>query len=209
MSDPTPTAKSTATTAGASAADVAAKGTASGDAAIAESAKTTESAKGAKSGKAARTSSRVPLIGTTPRSRWLAIVTYLSVVAGVLFVLSFGTDFLFNPETTAPTFGLAEWPAGDGGGFLRVKGDRDVGLALILLILLVTRHMRALGWAMIAASFMPFADATIIFLNHGSIAIALSVHLATAVAVLATGIAMVVNEAPRKTGEKTPAANAV
>jgi hypothetical protein len=60
------------------------------------------------------------------------------VAAFMLFILWFGTEFILGPETTAPGFGLPSWPSGDGGGFLIIKGIRDVVLALVLGILLVT-----------------------------------------------------------------------
>ncbi|MCZ4102099.1 MULTISPECIES: DUF4267 domain-containing protein [Streptomyces] len=68
--------------------------------------------------------------------------------AFILFILWFGTEFILSPETTAPGFGLPSWPSGDGGGFLIIKGIRDVVLALVLGILLVTDHRRALGWVL-------------------------------------------------------------
>jgi hypothetical protein len=75
------------------------------------------------------------------------INTVLST-AFILFILWFGVEFILSPETTAPGFGLPSWPSGDGDGFLIIKGIRDVVLALVLGILLVTGHRRALGWVL-------------------------------------------------------------
>ncbi|MFF5498163.1 DUF4267 domain-containing protein [Streptomyces aquilus] len=44
----------------------------------------------------------------------------------------FGTGFILDPETSAQGFGLPHPASGDGGGFLIVKGVRDVVLALFL-----------------------------------------------------------------------------
>src|SRR5690349_8851194 len=90
--------------------------------------------------------------------------------AFVLFILWFGTEFILNPEATAPTFGLPTWPSGDGGGFLIVKGVRDVVLALVLGVLLVTGQRRALGWVLLVESLAAFGDMTNVLAHHGSMA---------------------------------------
>nr|WP_272482000.1 DUF4267 domain-containing protein [Streptomyces fodineus] len=62
----------------------------------------------------------------------------INTVLAAAFILWFGAEFILSPETTAPGFGLPSWPSGDGDGFLIIKGIRDVVLALVLGILLVT-----------------------------------------------------------------------
>ncbi|WP_330316668.1 DUF4267 domain-containing protein [Streptomyces platensis] len=78
--------------------------------------------------------------------------------AFILFILWFGTEFILSPETTAPGYGLPSWPSGDGDGFLIIKGIRDVVLALVLGILLVTGHRRALGWALLVEALAAYGD---------------------------------------------------
>ncbi|MEV5554703.1 DUF4267 domain-containing protein [Nonomuraea wenchangensis] len=106
----------------------------------------------------------------------------------ILFILWFGTDFILSPETTAPGFGLPSWPPGDGGGFLVIKGIRDVVLALVLGVLLVTGHRRALGWVLLVESLAAYGDMTTVLAHHGSVATALGVHGLTATLMAVTGL---------------------
>ncbi|MEV0632650.1 DUF4267 domain-containing protein [Nonomuraea wenchangensis] len=106
----------------------------------------------------------------------------------ILFILWFGTDFILSPETTAPGFGLPSWPPGDGGGFLVIKGIRDVVLALVLGVLLVTGHRRALGWVLLVESLAAYGDMTTVLAYHGSVATALGVHGLTATLMAVTGL---------------------
>ncbi|WP_425826740.1 DUF4267 domain-containing protein [Streptomyces fractus] len=108
--------------------------------------------------------------------------------AFVLFILWFGTEFIVSPETTAPTFGLPSWPSGDGGGFLIVKGIRDVIMALGLGILLVTGHRRALGWLLVVEAFAAYGDMANVLAHHGSVATALGVHALTATLMVVNGL---------------------
>ncbi|MEW2116294.1 DUF4267 domain-containing protein [Streptomyces sp. NPDC005474] len=110
--------------------------------------------------------------------------------AFVLFILWFGTEFILSPETAAPGFGLPSWPSGDGGGFLIVKGIRDVVLALVLGVLLVTGNRRALGWALLVGALAAYGDMTTVLAHHGSVATALGVHCLTATLMAANGLLM-------------------
>ncbi|MBL1289437.1 DUF4267 domain-containing protein [Streptomyces sp. For3] len=108
--------------------------------------------------------------------------------AFILFILWFGTEYIVSPETTAPTFGLPSWPSGDGGGFLIIKGIRDVVLALVLGILLVTGHRRALGWALLVEALAAYGDMTNVLAHHGSVATALGIHCLTATLMVINGL---------------------
>ncbi|GII84988.1 hypothetical protein Ssi03_29780 [Sphaerisporangium siamense] len=110
--------------------------------------------------------------------------------AFILFILWFGVEFILSPETTAPGFGLPSRPPGDGGGFLIVKGIRDVVLALVLGILLVTGHRRALGWVLLVEALAAYGDMTTVLAHHGSVATALGVHGLTATLMVANGLLM-------------------
>ncbi|MEV6105218.1 DUF4267 domain-containing protein [Streptomyces sp. NPDC051940] len=110
--------------------------------------------------------------------------------AFILFILWFGTDFILSPETTAPGFGLPSWPSGDGGGFLVTKGIRDVVLALVLGILLVTGHRRALAWVLLVEAFAAYGDMANVLAHHGSVTTALAVHGLTATLMVANGLLM-------------------
>ncbi|MFF3843213.1 DUF4267 domain-containing protein [Streptomyces sp. NPDC001930] len=108
--------------------------------------------------------------------------------AFILFILWFGTEYILSPETTAPGYGLPTWPSGDGGGFLIIKGIRDVVLALVLGILLVTGHRRALGWALLVEALAAYGDMANVLAHHGSVATALGVHCLTATLMVVNGL---------------------
>jgi hypothetical protein len=108
--------------------------------------------------------------------------------AFILFILWFGTEFILSPETTAPSFGLPSWPSGDGDGFLIIKGIRDVVLALVLGILLVTGRRRALGLVLLVESLAAYGDMTTVLAHHGSMTTALGVHGLTATLMVVNGL---------------------
>lgn len=108
--------------------------------------------------------------------------------AFILFILWFGMEFVLSPETTAPGFGLPSWPSGDGGGFLIIKGIRDIVLALVLGILLVTGHRRALGLVLLVEALAAYGDMTTVLAHHGSVATALGVHCLTATLMMVNGL---------------------
>ncbi|KUL38482.1 small membrane hydrophobic protein [Streptomyces sp. NRRL F-4489] len=110
--------------------------------------------------------------------------------AFVLFILWFGLEFILSPETTAPGFGLPNRPPGDGGGFLTIKGIRDVVLALVLGILLLTGHRRALAWVLLVEALAAYGDMTTVLAHHGSASTALGVHGLTATLMAANGLLM-------------------
>ncbi|WP_405902987.1 DUF4267 domain-containing protein [Streptomyces sp. NBC_00656] len=129
--------------------------------------------------------------------------------AFILFILWFGTEFILSPETTAPGFGLPSWPPGDGGGFLVVKGVRDVVMALVLGILLVTGHRRALGWVLLVEALAAYGDMANVLAHHGSVATALGVHCLTATLMVVNGLLIMretrsVAAAPAADGRPVP-----
>ncbi|MGA4540703.1 DUF4267 domain-containing protein [Uniformispora flossi] len=106
----------------------------------------------------------------------------------VLFILWFGTEYIVNPQSVAPGYGVPDWPSGDGGGFLVVKGIRDVVMALGLGALLVTGQRRALGWVMVVEAFAAYGDMANVLTHHGSVATALGVHCLTATLMVVNGL---------------------
>ncbi|MES9525265.1 DUF4267 domain-containing protein [Streptomyces capoamus] len=127
------------------------------------------------------------------------------VAALVLFVLWFGTEYILSPETTAPGFGLPNRPSGDGGGFLIVKGIRDVVLALVLGTLLVTGHRRALGWVLLVEALAAYGDMATVLTHHGSVATAFGVHCLTATFMVGCGLLVMHETRTAATGTATPA----
>ncbi|MEV0647797.1 DUF4267 domain-containing protein [Phytomonospora sp. NPDC050363] len=137
---------------------------------------------------------------TGPRHRRLAIASHILVGLLVLFVFWFGSYYVLDPHTAVIGFGLPEstWPTGDMTAFMTIKGVRDLGTGLALLVLLVTRQTRAVGWALIAMAFIPLGDMSIILSYDGSIAAALGIHAATALTMLVVGGFIAWNERARK-----------
>ncbi|MFF8695434.1 DUF4267 domain-containing protein [Streptomyces sp. NPDC015144] len=125
--------------------------------------------------------------------------------AFILFVLWFGTEYILSPETTAPSFGLPSWPSGDGGGFLIIKGVRDVVLALVLAVLLVTGHRRALGWALLVEALAAYGDMANVLAHDGSMAMAFGVHCLTATLMVANGLLLIRETRTPTAAPTTPA----
>ncbi|WP_037675126.1 DUF4267 domain-containing protein [Streptomyces griseus] len=125
--------------------------------------------------------------------------------AFILFILWFGTDFIVSPETTAPGFGLPSRPSGDGDGFLIIKGIRDVVLALVLGILLVTGHRRALGWVLLVEALAAYGDMATVLAHHGSVATALGVHCLTATLMVGNGLLIMRETRKAAAAPATPA----
>ncbi|MEV7282123.1 DUF4267 domain-containing protein [Streptomyces sp. NPDC093111] len=123
----------------------------------------------------------------------------------ILFILWFGTEYILSPQTPAPGYGLPSWPPGDGDGFLVVKGIRDVVLALVLGVLLVTGHRRALGWVLLVEAFAAYGDMANVLAHHGSVATALGVHCLTATLMMLNGLLILRETRRAATAPATPA----
>ncbi|MFI6603853.1 DUF4267 domain-containing protein [Nonomuraea sp. NPDC050536] len=123
------------------------------------------------------------------------LATVLAVVGG-LFITYVGFNYLLDGQAAASGFGLPHPPTGNAGGYFAVKGVRDIGQGLIIFTLLLAGQRRTLGWAMLAASFVPFGDMTIVLSQSGPVAAALGIHCATAVVVALTG-ALLLRTNPR------------
>ncbi|MEU6586559.1 DUF4267 domain-containing protein [Nocardia sp. NPDC046763] len=108
--------------------------------------------------------------------------------AVVLFTFYLAISFLATPATSAPGFGLPHWPAGDGGGFLIVKGSRELAMGLGMGALLVAGHRRALGWVLLTVAVAPFGDMINVLAHHGSTATAFGVHGLTSALIAVTGL---------------------
>ncbi|MFE6099421.1 DUF4267 domain-containing protein [Streptomyces laurentii] len=105
-----------------------------------------------------------------------------------LFALYLGLSFILFPEASAPGVGLPSRPAGDGGGFLVMKGIREFSMGLVVGVLLVTGHRRALGWVLLMEAVAPFGDMIDVLVHHGSAAAAFGIHGLTSVLIAITGL---------------------
>ncbi|MCX4835024.1 DUF4267 domain-containing protein [Streptomyces sp. NBC_01016] len=105
-----------------------------------------------------------------------------------LFVLYLGLSFMLAPETSTPGVGLPTWPSGDGGGFLVMKGLREFAMGLVIGVLLLTGHRRALGWVLLMEAVAPFGDMINVLTHQGSVAAAFGIHGLTAAFIAVTGL---------------------
>ncbi|MEV5753165.1 DUF4267 domain-containing protein [Actinoallomurus sp. NPDC052308] len=115
-------------------------------------------------------------------------VNTVLAAAVVLFTLYLGISFVLTPETSAPGFGLPNWPSGDGGGFLIVKGSRELAMGLAMGVLLVAGHRRALGWVLLMVAVAPLGDMVNVLAHHGSMAAAFGIHGLTSALIAVTGL---------------------
>ncbi|MEV0579821.1 DUF4267 domain-containing protein [Streptomyces sp. NPDC050392] len=115
-------------------------------------------------------------------------VTTVLAAACTLFVVYLGLSFILAPEASTPGVGLPSWPAGDGGGFLIMKGTRELAMGLVLGILLATGHRRALGWVLLMEAVAPFGDMINVLAHHGSYSAAFGIHGLTSALIAATGL---------------------
>jgi hypothetical protein len=82
-------------------------------------------------------------------------------------------------------------------------------LALVLGILLVTGHRRALGLALLVEALAAYGDMTTVLAHHGSVATALAVHGLTATLMMVNGL-LIMRETPKvAAAPATPAPQAV
>ncbi|MFB8004050.1 DUF4267 domain-containing protein [Nocardia sp. NPDC056000] len=107
--------------------------------------------------------------------------------AVVLFTFYLAISFVLTPEAAAQGFGLPEIPA-DGGGFLIVKGCRELAMGLGTGILLLTGQRRALGWVLLMTAAAPIGDMVNVLAHDGSTATAFGVHGLTAALIAVTGL---------------------
>ncbi|MFJ2828490.1 DUF4267 domain-containing protein [Streptomyces sp. NPDC087263] len=131
-------------------------------------------------------------------------VNTVLATAITLFVLYLGLSFILTPETSTPGVGLPDWPAGDGGGFLVMKGIREFAMGLVIAILLVTGHRRALGWVLLMEAVAPFGDMINVLAHHGSIAAAFGIHGLTSALIAITGL-LTLRETRKADKAPTPA----
>ncbi len=107
------------------------------------------------------------------------IATALAALIG-LAVVAMGITGMLKPQFFA-TFGIpgtAPGPVLDN--WLTVKGGRDVGTGLMLLVVAALGTTSLAGWVMLAATVMPVFDGLIVLRSKGPRAAAYGVHFATA-----------------------------
>ncbi|MGW5519835.1 DUF4267 domain-containing protein [Nocardia africana] len=123
--------------------------------------------------------------------------------AVVLFTFYLGISFVLTPESAAQGFGLPNVPVGAGGGFLIVKGCRELAMGLGTGVLLVTGRRRALGWVLLTTAVAPLGDMITVLAHHGSAATAFGVHGSACALIAITGLLLL-----RETGKAPEARQA-
>ena len=108
------------------------------------------------------------------------------VALGVIFL---GCSYLASPARILGSFGLKPpAPDADTRAWLRLKGIRDIGCGLVVLILMLTADRRSLGIALLALAIIPLGDMAIVLGSGGSRVRAFSIHGVTCAVMLAAGL---------------------
>ncbi len=116
--------------------------------------------------------------------------SFLISAALAAFMLFLGVRGLVAPEAAARGFGFAVADPSDAV-WLRVKGDRDLAVALGIGAFLALRWRRALGALLLASIASPLLDCIISLSTPGhDKAFALSVHGGAAVLVAVLGVVL-------------------
>jgi hypothetical protein len=125
------------------------------------------------------------------RTHWSATSpSFLISAALAAFMLFLGIRGLLAPEAAAHGFGFAVADPADAV-WLRIKGDRDLTLALGMGVFLALRWRRALGAMLLASIVSPLLDCTISLATAGhNTELALSVHGSATVVVAALGVVL-------------------
>jgi hypothetical protein len=117
----------------------------------------------------------------------------LSVAALIaVAVTTIGCFYLVSPERMVGSFGLTPpSPDADTRAWLRLKGIRDVGLGLTVMILMLTADRRSLGITLLALAIIPFGDMSIVLGAGGSKSKAFSIHGLTCAVMLVVGLLLI------------------
>ncbi|WP_213805679.1 DUF4267 domain-containing protein [Granulicella sp. dw_53] len=120
-------------------------------------------------------------------------VISLSVAALIAVAVSvIGCLYLVSPQRMVGTFGLRlPSPDADTRAWLRLKGVRDVGCGLAVLILMLTVDKRSLGIALLALAIIPFGDMSVVLGSGGSKLKAISIHGLTCAVMLVVGLLLI------------------
>jgi hypothetical protein len=117
----------------------------------------------------------------------------LSVAALIAVAVTLiGCFYLVAPERMVGSFGLKPpSPDADTRAWLRLKGIRDVGLGLAVMILMLTADRRSLGITLLALAIIPFGDMSIVLGSGGSKSKAFSIHGLTCAVMLVVGLLLI------------------
>lgn len=123
------------------------------------------------------------------------LATIATVLAGIVgaAVIFMGTSFFWAPRF-AVSFGIPDTPT-EGRAFhawLAVKGMRDIGAGLLILVAVIGGTTTLLGWFILAAAVMPAGDAVIVHRSKGPRSAVYGVHGATAAGMLVIAVLLLI-----------------
>jgi hypothetical protein len=117
----------------------------------------------------------------------LSVAALLAV--GIIII---GSLYIASPEKMTGSFGL-KLPSPDPHtrAWLRLKGIRDIVSGLIVLSLMLTTNPRTVGIALLVESLTAFGDMSNVLGSGGSKQTAFSIHGATFVVMVVTGLFLI------------------
>jgi hypothetical protein len=111
-----------------------------------------------------------------------------------LAIIFLGSRFWVAPASASADFGIADSPPPSTGfsAWLSVKGRRDIGSGLFVILLMAHGSPRLLGEFMLVASLIAFGDMATVLRSGGSKALAYGMHGLTGLVIVATGACLIV-----------------
>ncbi|MFC7485126.1 DUF4267 domain-containing protein [Knoellia sp. CPCC 206453] len=100
-----------------------------------------------------------------------------------LGIIGIGMAYWRRSESNAVGFGLPVLPHPEARGWWQVKGIRDIGSGLIVIVMIFAAPA-ALGWVILVEAIIPLGDAVLVLANGGRRSVAFGVHGATSVAMM-------------------------
>ncbi|MEV0646359.1 DUF4267 domain-containing protein [Phytomonospora sp. NPDC050363] len=123
------------------------------------------------------------------------LATIATVLAGLIGagVILMGTGSFWAPQGAAG-FGIPDSPTEDPAfrSWLAVKGMRDIGAGLLILVVVFGGSTTLLGWTLLAATAIPVGDAVIVLRAKGPKSAAYGVHGATALVMLVISVLLLI-----------------
>jgi hypothetical protein len=117
----------------------------------------------------------------------VTVAALVVALLACLAIVALGVRFLLAPRTATVGFGV---PADAPRAFTAIKGIRDITSGVVPLVVLAVAGRDAFGWALVAAAITPVGDAVVVATQGGTLRHALSVHGATAVALVLAGLVL-------------------
>jgi hypothetical protein len=111
----------------------------------------------------------------------------LVALLGSVAIVAIGARFLLAPRQAMLGYGVAPENL---RALTEIKGVRDITSGVIMFVVWAAAGRTALGWALIAVTITPIADALIVRTNGGKLSTALGTHGITATLLLAAGLVL-------------------